>query len=72
MDIYEKYRYGLDGDLTRIWALRAFSAAVDGTEGRMTYKMVTDEQMRTVLDDEDYALWIEKKAKHEATKRVGT
>lgn len=72
MNIYDKYCKGIDGDLGRTWALRAFSAAVNGAEGRMTYKMVTDEQMRKVLDDEDYALWLEKKTKHEAARLQGT
>lgn len=66
MEIYGKYCNGIDGDLGRVWALRAFYAAVNGMEGRMTYKMVSDEQMRKVLDDEDYALWLKKKAEHEA------
>ena len=32
----------------------------------MTFKMVTDEQMREILDDDDYAIWIAKKREHAA------
>ena len=61
MNVYEKYSNGPGNDLAKTWALRAFSAVVNGWQGRMTFKMVTDEQMRNVLDDDDYALWIKKK-----------
>lgn len=32
----------------------------------MTFKMVTDDQMRRILDDDDYAIWIAKKREHAA------
>ena len=66
MNVYRKYSSGPGNDLTRTWALRAFSAVVNGWDGRMTFKMVTDEQMREILDDDDYAIWIAKKREHAA------
>lgn len=66
MNVFEKYSNGPGNDLTRMWALRAFSAVVNNREGRMTFKMVTDDQMRRILDDDDYAIWIAKKREHAA------
>ena len=62
MDVYEKYCHGICDDLSLNVVLRAFSSVVDGRIGRMTFKMVTDDQMRSVLDDEDYAFWLKRKA----------
>ncbi len=63
---FVKYTNGLSDDPLRRQALRAFFAAVDGRIGRMTFKMVTDQQMRSVLDDEDFELWLKLKSEHKA------
>ena len=67
MNVFTKYANGLDNDPSRISALRAFSAVINGRIGRMTYKMVTDQQMRDLLDDDDYAFWVESKSKNAVT-----
>ena len=64
MNVYEKYRAYFIEDPVRACALRAFSAVAEGRIGRMTFLMATDEQMREILDDEDYAFWIKQKARH--------
>jgi len=67
---FVKYTNGLSDDPLRRQALRSFSAAIDGRVGRMTFKMATDQQMRSILDDEDFELWIKLKNEHEAVSAV--
>lgn len=65
ISVYKKYMTGgINDDLGRDLVLRAFSAVINGRIGRMTFKMTTDEQMRAVLDDQDYEIWIKAKEKY--------
>ena len=61
---FSKYRIGISDDPIRNACLRSLNAVRNDSIGRMTFKMATDEQMRNILDDEDYDFWITKKKEH--------
>ena len=61
---FSKYRNGISDDPIRNACLRSLNAVRNGSIGRMTFRMATDEQMRGVLDDEDFDFWITKKREH--------
>ena len=67
MSAFQRYSSAINDDLLRSIALRAFSAVINDREGRMTYRVLTDEQMCDVLDDGDHAFWLKKKAEHFAS-----
>lgn len=62
MNVLEKYRRArmpaLDGTTPlEHGVLSSFQKVIDGTAGPYVFRMISDEDARSVLDDDDYDIW---------------
>ena len=67
MNRLRKYRDNIGENPVCNAVMRAFCAVVNDDVTKMTFRMATDEQARSILDDEDFDLWVQKKAEYVAS-----
>ena len=63
MNIRRKYRRRYpEGDIVAQGIIRVYSCLLKGVaDTQVVFNLFSDEDVKRVLDDDDYAIWVEKK-----------